>query len=61
MKLARKWAYSVKKVPANKAIILSCTDNFHGRTIGAISMSTDPDCRQVSSPFRKEKLMSNIH
>lgn len=32
MKVARKWAYTVKGVEEGKAIILSCEDNFHGRT-----------------------------
>lgn len=51
IKLARKWAYLYKKVPADQAIVLACTGNFHGRTIGVISMSTDPDCRQMFGPF----------
>lgn len=43
LKIARKWAYKVKKVPQDQAIIVCCTSNFHGRTFGAISMSDDPD------------------
>jgi acetylornithine/succinyldiaminopimelate/putrescine aminotransferase len=43
LKLARKWAYEVKKVPANSATIIVAEDNFHGRTTMAISLSTDPD------------------
>ena len=51
MKLSRKWAYMKKGVAPNKAIILSCTENFHGRTIGVISMSTDEECRDGFGPF----------
>ena len=43
IKLCRRWAYDVKKVPANEAKIIVCAGNFHGRTITIISMSTDPD------------------
>ena len=43
LKLVRKWAYKVKGVPANKAKIVVCDGNFHGRTITIISMSWDPD------------------
>eukprot|EP00049_Salpingoeca_infusionum_P000306 m.38907 g.38907 ORF g.38907 m.38907 type:complete len:436 (+) comp10263_c0_seq1:375-1682(+) len=42
-KLARRWAYDVKGVPANQAKIIVAEDNFHGRTFGAISASSDPD------------------
>lgn len=51
LKLARKWAYRVKGVEKDKAIILSVTNNFHGRTIGIVSMSTDPDATQEFGPF----------
>jgi len=51
LKLARKWGYTKKGIPENQAIILSCTGNFHGRTLGIISMSTDPDCRRGFGPF----------
>ncbi|KOS15098.1 ornithine aminotransferase [Malassezia pachydermatis] len=51
MKLARKWAYEKKGVPEDKARILSATGNFHGRTIGVISMSTDPDSRNGFGPM----------
>ncbi len=43
IKLARKWAYEKKGVPENQAKIIVCENNFHGRTITIISMSTDPD------------------
>lgn len=51
IKLARKWAYLKKGIPSNKAIILSLAGNFHGRTIGAISLSTDPQSRNDFGPF----------
>ncbi|KAF8588034.1 ornithine aminotransferase [Ramaria rubella] len=51
VKLARKWAYKRKGVSEGKAIVLSAADNFHGRTIGVISMSTDPDSRGGFGPF----------
>lgn len=42
IKLCRKWAYEVKNIPANKATIIVCEGNFHGRTTGVISFSSDP-------------------
>ncbi|KAL4077515.1 ornithine-oxo-acid aminotransferase [Scleroderma citrinum] len=51
VKLARKWAYMKKGVPEDKAIVLSVEGNFHGRTIGVISMSTDPDSRGGFGPY----------
>jgi ornithine--oxo-acid transaminase len=51
LKLARKWGYKKKNIPENEAIVLACANNFHGRTLGVISMSTDPDCRREFGPF----------
>lgn len=51
IKLARKWAYMRKGVPEGKAMVLSARDNFHGRTLGIISMSTDPESRTGFGPF----------
>ncbi|KAG5637706.1 ornithine aminotransferase [Sphagnurus paluster] len=51
VKLARKWAYMRKGVPEGKAIVLSVEGNFHGRTLGIISMSTDPDSRIGFGPY----------
>jgi ornithine--oxo-acid transaminase len=51
MKLARKWGYQKKGIPENEAVILACVNNFHGRTLGIISMSTDPDCRREFGPY----------
>src|SRR5699024_5849301 len=40
IKAARRWAYNVKGVPDNKAEIIACEGNFHGRTMAAISLSS---------------------
>jgi len=50
-KLARKWAYSVKGISENKAKIIFCEGNFHGRTMMAVSASTDPDCKDGYGPY----------
>ena len=42
MKVARRWGYEKKLIPKDQAIIVCCTDNFHGRTFGAIALSDDP-------------------
>lgn len=51
LKLARRWGYEVKGVPAGKAKVVCCTNNFHGRTINVISFSTDTDSRRNFGPF----------
>ncbi|MCD6055304.1 MAG: rocD [Gammaproteobacteria bacterium] len=51
IKMARKWAYTVKKVAENKAEIISCSGNFHGRTVSIISFSTEPAYRAHFGPF----------
>ena len=51
IKLCRKWAYLVKGVPKDQAKIIVCENNFHGRTITIVSMSTDPDARADYGPF----------
>ncbi|KAI0043420.1 ornithine aminotransferase [Auriscalpium vulgare] len=51
IKLARKWAYERKRVPEGRALVLSAEGNFHGRTIGVISMSTDPESRGGFGPY----------
>jgi ornithine--oxo-acid transaminase len=51
LKLARKWAYMVKGVPENEGKIIVANDNFHGRTITIISMSTDPDSYKGYGPY----------
>lgn len=50
-KLARKWGYEVKGIEPDQAKIVCCEDNFHGRTISIVSMSTDPDAYQNFGPF----------
>ncbi len=51
LKLARKWGYEVKGVEDNKAKIIVCAHNFHGRTLNVISFSTDPTARHNFGPF----------
>lgn len=51
IKLARKWGYKVKKVPANQAKIIFCENNFWGRSIAAVSASTDPTAYENYGPF----------
>ena len=51
VKTARKWAYQKKCVPQDKAEIIACTNNFHGRTVTVISFSTEPLYRQDFGPF----------
>jgi ornithine--oxo-acid transaminase len=51
LKLCRKWAYLKKGIKQDKAKIIACEGNFHGRTITIISMSTDPDARNDYGPF----------
>lgn len=51
LKLARKWGYEVKGVEKNKAKIIVCEHNFHGRTLNVISFSTDPTAKKNFGPF----------
>lgn len=51
LKLARRWGYDKKGVEENKAKIIVCEGNFHGRTITIISMSTDPDSYKGFGPY----------
>ncbi|MBE9491334.1 MAG: ornithine--oxo-acid transaminase [Bacteroidetes bacterium] len=51
LKLCRKWAYDKKGIPENDAKIIVCENNFHGRTITAISMSTDPEAKRGFGPY----------
>jgi ornithine--oxo-acid transaminase len=51
IKLSRKWAYEKKGVPEGKAVVLSVSGNFHGRTLGVISLSTDPESRGGFGPY----------
>jgi len=51
IKAVRKWGYEVKGVPDGQAEIIVCANNFHGRTIGIVGFSTDPDARGGFGPF----------
>lgn len=51
IKTVRKWGYKVKGVPENRAEIIVCANNFHGRTITIISFSTDESHRTGFGPF----------
>lgn len=51
LKLARRWGYMKKGIKDDEAIILSAVDNFHGRTLGVISMSTDPEATTDFGPY----------
>jgi len=51
LKLCRKWAYQVKGITENTAKIIVCHNNFHGRTLGVISFSSDPTATNNYGPF----------
>jgi ornithine--oxo-acid transaminase len=51
IKAARKWAYTVKGVPADRAEIIACSGNFHGRTIAIVAMSDEPQYQEGFGPF----------
>jgi ornithine--oxo-acid transaminase len=51
VKTARRWGYDVKGVAADRAKIVTCAGNFHGRTITIVSFSSDPDARGGFGPF----------
>jgi len=51
IKSVRKWGYEVKGVPDDQAEIIVCADNFHGRTLGIVGFSTDPETRGHFGPF----------
>lgn len=51
IKSVRKWGYEVKGVPDGRAEIIVCADNFHGRTLGVVGFSTDPETRKHFGPF----------
>jgi ornithine--oxo-acid transaminase len=66
LKAARKWGYTIKGIPEGKAEIITCQDNFHGRTISVISFSTEPQYQAgfgpltpgfVSIPYGDEKAL----
>jgi len=51
LKLARRWGYDVKGIAENKAVIIGAAHNFHGRTLGTISFSTDKSSKGGFGPF----------
>lgn len=51
LKLCRRWGYRVKGIPENRARILVCQGNFHGRTLNVVSFSSDPEARQEFGPY----------
>ncbi|SDN23932.1 ornithine--oxo-acid transaminase [Paenibacillus sp. yr247] len=51
LKVARRWAYQVKKVPANQAEIIVCDGNFHGRTVTVTSLSSSDEYKRGFGPF----------
>jgi len=50
-KLSRRWGYRVKGIPADEAIIVVAAENFHGRSLFAVSASTDPSAKDDFGPF----------
>jgi len=51
LKASRRWGYQHKKIPENQAEIIVTANNFHGRTLGVISFSTEEDYRSGFGPF----------
>lgn len=51
IKIARKWGYEKKGIPANEARVIVCGQNFHGRTTTIISFSSDPDAKGNFGPY----------
>ncbi len=51
IKVARKWGYEVKGIPADQAVIITFEGNFHGRTTTIVSFSTDEDARAGFGPY----------
>jgi len=51
IKAVRKWGYEVRGVPPGEAEIIVCANNFHGRTLGIVGFSTDPDAYGGYGPF----------
>jgi len=51
IKSVRKWGYEAKRIPEDKAEIIVCDNNFHGRTLAIIGFSSDPNARNNFGPF----------
>ena len=51
IKATRRWAYEVKGVEQSKAEIIACVDNFHGRTMAAVSLSSEEEAKKTYGPI----------
>lgn len=51
LKAARRWGYDKKGIAEDQAEIIACEDNFHGRTMAAVSLSSDPDNKRGYGPM----------
>jgi ornithine--oxo-acid transaminase len=51
IKAVRKWGYEIRGVAQDRAEIIVCANNFHGRTLGIVGFSTDPNARGGYGPF----------
>ena len=51
LKAARKWGHSVKRIPSGHAQIIACRNNFHGRSIAILAMSSEPQYREGFGPY----------
>lgn len=51
IKTARRWGYEVKGIPADQAVIIGCNGNFHGRTMGAVSLSSEAEYKRGFGPM----------
>ncbi|WP_066065021.1 ornithine--oxo-acid transaminase [Neobacillus soli] len=51
LKAARRWGYDVKGIADNQAEVIACIGNFHGRTMGAVSLSSDPEYKRGFGPM----------
>ncbi len=51
LKAARRWGYEVKGIPDNQAEIIACVGNFHGRTMGAVSLSSEDEYKRGFGPL----------
>jgi ornithine--oxo-acid transaminase len=56
VKVARKWGYTCKGIPEGQAEIIVCAGNFHGRTVTAISFSSDEQYRRASGPLHRDSV-----
>lgn len=51
VKAVRRWAYDNKRIPENQAEIIACTNNFHGRTMTAVSLSSNAEYKRGFGPM----------